>query len=109
MALKLARIATGGRWYISTVGAFHGKSMGAISMGGKSTYRTPYIPMVQQGQHVEYGNAEDARKAIKNFRKPLILYDYMIEFLKFKAVFLKEPVNKYVMLLIYKAVKEVIL
>lgn len=41
MALKLARIATGGRWYISTVGAFHGKSMGAISMGGKGTYRVP--------------------------------------------------------------------
>ena len=66
MALKLARIATGGRWFISTVGAFHGKSMGAISMGGKNTYRVPYIPMVQQVQHVEYGNAEDARKAIKN-------------------------------------------
>lgn len=66
MALKLARIATGGRWYISTVGAFHGKSMGAISMGGKSTYRIPYTPMVQQVQHVEYGNAEDARKAIRN-------------------------------------------
>ncbi len=66
MALKLARIATGGRWYISTTGAFHGKTMGAISVGGKSTYRTPYIPMVQQVQHVEYGNAEDARKAIRN-------------------------------------------
>lgn len=66
MALKLARIATGGRWYISTVGAFHGKSMGAISMGGKNTYRVPYTPMVQQVQHVEYGNAEDARKAISN-------------------------------------------
>ena len=66
MALKLARIATGGRWYISTVGAFHGKSMGAISMGGKNTYRVPYTPMVQQVQHVEYGNAEDARKAIRN-------------------------------------------
>lgn len=66
MALKLARIATGGRWYISTVGAFHGKSMGAISMGGKNTYRVPYAPMVQQVQHVEYGNAEDMRKAIKN-------------------------------------------
>ncbi len=66
MALKLARIATGGRWYISTVGAFHGKSMGAISMGGKSTYRIPYTPMVQQVQHVEYGNAEDIRKAIRN-------------------------------------------
>ncbi len=66
MALKLARIATGGRWYISTVGAFHGKSMGAVSMGGKSTYRVPYTPMVQQVQHVEYGNAEDMRKAIRN-------------------------------------------
>lgn len=66
MALKLARIATGGSWFISTVGAFHGKSMGAISMGGKSTYRTPYLPMVQQVQHVEYGNSEDMRKAIKN-------------------------------------------
>lgn len=66
MALKLARIATGGRWYISTVGAFHGKSMGAISMGGKGAYRVPYTPMVQQVQHVEYGVAEDIRKAIKN-------------------------------------------
>ena len=66
MALKLARIATGGSWYISTVGAFHGKSMGAISMGGKGTYRIPYTPMVQQVQHVEYGNAEDMRKAIRN-------------------------------------------
>ena len=68
MSLKLARIATGGRWYISTVGAFHGKSMGAISMGGKSTYRTPYIPMVQQVQHVQYGVAEDIRKAIENLQ-----------------------------------------
>jgi len=66
MALKLARIATGGKWYISTVGAFHGKSMGAISMGGKNTYRVPYLPMIQQVQHVEYGNAEDARKAVRN-------------------------------------------
>lgn len=66
MALKLARIATGGRWYISTVGAFHGKSMGAISMGGKGSYRSPYAPMVQQVQHVEYGNADDVRKAIRN-------------------------------------------
>ena len=66
MALKLARVATGGRWYVSTVNAFHGKSMGAVSMGGKGTYRTPYTPMVQQVVHVEYGNAEDARKAIRN-------------------------------------------
>ena len=66
MGLKLSRIATGGRWYISTVHAFHGKSMGAVSMGGKGTYRKPYAPMVQQVVHVEYGVAEDIRKAIRN-------------------------------------------
>lgn len=68
MSLKLARIATGGRWYISTVGAFHGKSMGAVSVGGKNTYRIPYTPMVQQVVHVEYGNAEDTRKAVRNLQ-----------------------------------------
>jgi len=52
MALKLARIATGGRWIISTVCAFYGKS--------KST------SMINNVQHVEYGNAKDARKAIRN-------------------------------------------
>ena len=66
MALKLARLATGGRWYISTVGAFHGKSMGAISMGGKAAYREDYIPMIQQVQHVKYGDAEATETAIKN-------------------------------------------
>ena len=66
MALKLARLATGGRWYISTIGAFHGKSMGAISMGGKGAYREDYVPMVQQVQHVEYGNAQAMETAIKN-------------------------------------------
>ncbi|MDR3225314.1 MAG: putrescine aminotransferase [Clostridiales Family XIII bacterium] len=66
MALKLARLATGGRWYISTVGAFHGKSMGAISMGGKGAYREDYIPLIQQVQHVEYGSADAVETAIKN-------------------------------------------
>lgn len=68
MALKLARLATGGRWYISTVGAFHGKSLGAISMGGKGAYREDYLPMIQQVQHVEYGNAEAMEVAIKNLQ-----------------------------------------
>ena len=66
MSLKLARLATGGRWYISTVGAFHGKSMGAISMGGKGAYREDYVPLIQQVQHVEYGNADAMETAIKN-------------------------------------------
>jgi len=68
MALKLARIASGGRWYISTVGGFHGKTMGAISVGGKDTYRIPYLPMVQQVSHVVYGDIDDMRKTIQKLK-----------------------------------------
>lgn len=68
MALKLARLATGGKWMISTVGAFHGKSMGAISMGGKGAYREDYLPLIQQVQHVEFGNADAVETAIKNLQ-----------------------------------------
>jgi putrescine aminotransferase len=64
MSLKLSRIATGGRWFISTIGGFHGKTMGAISVGGKSTYRTPYLPMVQQVAYAIYGDIEDMKKTI---------------------------------------------
>jgi putrescine aminotransferase len=65
MALKLARIATGGRYFISMVNGFHGKSMGAISVTGKANYRTPYLPMVQQVEHVSFGMAEEVDKAIR--------------------------------------------
>lgn len=66
MAIKLARLASKKQWFISTVGAFHGKSFGALSMTGKNVYREHYLPLLQQVQHVEYGNAQDMRKAIKN-------------------------------------------
>jgi putrescine aminotransferase len=66
MALKLARLASGKHYFISTVNGFHGKSLGAVSATGKADYRKPYLPMIQGVQHVEFGNAEAARSAIKN-------------------------------------------
>ncbi len=66
MALKLARLATGKTCFISTVNAFHGKSMGAVSATGKDTYRRPYLPLIPGFQHVEYGDAEAMEKAIRN-------------------------------------------
>jgi putrescine aminotransferase len=66
MALKLARLASGKHYFISTVNGFHGKSLGAVSATGKADYRTPYLPMIQGVQHVEFGNAEAAETAIKN-------------------------------------------
>ena len=66
MALKLARLASGKHYYISTVNGFHGKSLGAVSATGKGTYRKPYLPIIQGVQHVEFGNAGAAEAAIKN-------------------------------------------
>ena len=66
MALKLARLASGKNCFISTVNAFHGKSMGAVSATGKDTYRRPYLPLIPGFQHVEYGDAEAVDKAIRN-------------------------------------------
>ena len=65
MALKLARIATGKNWFISTVGGFHGKSLGAVSIGGKGKYRVPYLPMIQQVAHTIYGDIDDLRKTVE--------------------------------------------
>ncbi len=66
MALKLARLASGKHYYISTVNGFHGKSLGAVSATGKGTYRKPYLPIIQGVQHVAFGDASAAEAAIKN-------------------------------------------
>jgi len=66
MALKLARLASGKTCFISTVNAFHGKSMGAVSATGKGVYRQPYLPLIPGFQHVEYADAEAVEKAIRN-------------------------------------------
>jgi putrescine aminotransferase len=68
MALKLCRLATGNHAIISTVYGFHGKSMGAVSVSGKGTYRKPYIPLVAGVHHVEYGNADALEAMIKNLQ-----------------------------------------
>ncbi len=69
MALKLARLTTGGGYFISTVNGFHGKTFGAVSMTGKGVYRKAFAPLLQQVQHIEYGVAEDLEKAIKIAKK----------------------------------------
>lgn len=66
MALKLARISTKGKWFISTRNAFHGKSNGALSATGKAFTRTAFMPMLQQTYHVPYGDHQAVRDAISN-------------------------------------------
>ena len=65
MALKLARLATGKKYFISMEKGFHGKTLGSLSASGKSTFREPYTPLVPGFQHVPYGNADAVEQAIR--------------------------------------------
>ncbi len=57
-ALKLARAATGRPEIIATIGAFHGKTMGALSVSGREMYRKPFEPLIPGVVHVPFGDAE---------------------------------------------------
>ncbi|MDR2771907.1 MAG: aminotransferase class III-fold pyridoxal phosphate-dependent enzyme, partial [Elusimicrobiota bacterium] len=69
MSLKLARLATKKTWFISAINGFHGKSMGAISVSGKDTYRVPYLPLIGQVSHTIYGDIEDMKRTIWKLQK----------------------------------------
>jgi putrescine aminotransferase len=57
-ALKLARLHTKHTGIISTVGAFHGKSLGSLSATSKSIFREPFMPLVPGFHHVPFGDAQ---------------------------------------------------
>lgn len=65
-ALKLARIATGRQEIVAMRGAFHGKTMGALSASGKDYFKKPFEPLVPGFVHVPYGDAGAAEAAVSD-------------------------------------------
>ena len=63
-ALKLARKYSGKIEIIAMMGAFHGKTMGALSATWKQKYRAPFMPLVPGFKHVPPNNLEKLRDAI---------------------------------------------
>jgi acetylornithine/LysW-gamma-L-lysine aminotransferase len=63
-AVKLARKFTGKPEIIAFMGAFHGKTMGALSATWGKKYRAPFLPLVPGFKHVPPDNLEKAREAI---------------------------------------------
>jgi acetylornithine/LysW-gamma-L-lysine aminotransferase len=63
-ALKLARKYSGKPEIIAMMGAFHGKTMGALSATWKKKYRAPFMPLVPGFKHVPPDNLEKLRAAI---------------------------------------------
>lgn len=57
-ALKIARLVTGRRNYVSTMRGFHGRTMGALSVTWEKTYREPFEPLIGEVRHVPYNNID---------------------------------------------------
>lgn len=57
-AMKLAKFYTGKTGFIATTNAFHGKSLGSLSLMGKSVYRKPLMPLLSNTRHVPFGDAD---------------------------------------------------
>jgi putrescine aminotransferase len=65
-AIKIAKLYTGKAAFIVAVKAFHGKTMGSLSMMGKSDYRAPMGPMYAGPvYHVPFGDAEAVEKQLE--------------------------------------------
>ena len=56
-AIKLSRLYTKRNTFCSTLGGFHGKSMGSLSLMGKASFREPFLGGLQDVRFVPYGDA----------------------------------------------------
>jgi len=63
-ALKIARRATGKTDVVAFVGAYHGKTFGALSGTWNARYRIPFQPLVPGFTHVPYGKTDAVSSAI---------------------------------------------
>ena len=63
-ALKLARAATKRSAIVSTHGAFHGKTLGALSASGRDAFRDPFLPLLEGVRHVPFGDGEALRAVV---------------------------------------------
>jgi acetylornithine/LysW-gamma-L-lysine aminotransferase len=63
-AIKLARKYTGKTEIIALMGAFHGKTMGALSATWDKKYREPFMPLIPEVKHVAPDNADKIREVI---------------------------------------------
>jgi acetylornithine/LysW-gamma-L-lysine aminotransferase len=72
-AIKLARKFTGKPEIITVMGAFHGKTMGALSATWDKKYREPFMPLVPEFKHVPPDNIEKINEAISDKTAAVLL------------------------------------
>ncbi|AUI59863.1 acetylornithine transaminase [Amycolatopsis sp. BJA-103] len=62
-ALKLSRL-TGREKIVACEGAFHGRTMGALTLTGQPSKRDPFAPLLPGVTHVPYGDVDALRAAV---------------------------------------------
>ncbi len=68
-AMKLAKLYTGRKGFISTLNGFHGKTLGSLSLIGKSVYRQPLLPLLEGIHQVPFGDADAVEQVLANARQ----------------------------------------
>ncbi len=63
-AIKLARAATKRPTIVSTDAAFHGKTLGALSVSGRDAFRDPFVPLLADVRRVPFGDAAALRDTV---------------------------------------------
>jgi acetylornithine aminotransferase len=77
-AFKLSR-RTGKVRVVAAQGAFHGRTMGALSLTGQPSKREPFLPLIKGVKHVPYGDIEAMRKAVSKKTAMVIIEPIMGE------------------------------
>ncbi len=72
-ALKFARKATGRTEFLSTEGAYHGKTMGALAVTGREKYRKPFDPMVPGTKFAPFNDGEAMASLISDRTAAIIV------------------------------------
>ncbi len=72
-ALKLARIHTGRPNFVATSGAFHGKTLGALTATGRELFRAPFQPLLAGFTHVPFGDVAALEAAVDEQTAAVIL------------------------------------
>jgi acetylornithine aminotransferase len=62
-AVKLSRL-TGRTKLVACAGAFHGRTMGALTVTGQPAKRTPFEPLLPTVTHVPFGDVDALRAAV---------------------------------------------
>ena len=77
-AIKLSR-RTGRHRIVAARGAFHGRTMGALSLTGQPSKREPFLPLLKAIKHVEYGDIDAMDRAVTKKTAMVIIEPIMGE------------------------------